>query len=196
MSVSVLDGKVIEAPVKFSRKGVVRYNHIAFERLDGSIEQIAKPVTTDAVAELIAPGAEGRFYLHRVLDVKASTVSGWRAVPSDMPIPATTRGFSSGSSQSVWPGSRCESSTAATCRSWACSCSRSALSDSSSPAATARKRNGNSTATSPARRGRPGRPPPPRRRSKPAPHQPKVTPARPPVEPFTVEPANPPLTQT
>jgi hypothetical protein len=70
MSVSVLDGKVIEAPVKFSRKGVVRYNHIAFERLDGGIERIAKPVTTDAVAELIAPGAEGRFYLHRVLDVK------------------------------------------------------------------------------------------------------------------------------
>ena len=70
MSVSVLDGKVLEAPVKFSRKGVVRYKYIEFERPGGGTERIAKPVTTDAVAELIAPGAEGRFYLYKVLDVK------------------------------------------------------------------------------------------------------------------------------
>jgi hypothetical protein len=70
MSVSVLDGKVREAPVKFRRKGVVRYAHITFERPDGGTERIAKPVTTDTVAELIAPGAQGRFYLYKVLDVK------------------------------------------------------------------------------------------------------------------------------
>jgi hypothetical protein len=70
MSVSVLDGKVVEAPVKFSRKGVVRYNYIEFERPGGKTERIGKPLTTDAVAELIAPGAEGRFYLYKVLDVK------------------------------------------------------------------------------------------------------------------------------
>ncbi len=70
MSVSVLDGKVREAPVKFRRKGVVRYAHITFERSDGGTERIAKPLTADAVAELISPGAEGRFYLYKVLDVK------------------------------------------------------------------------------------------------------------------------------
>ena len=70
MSVSVLDGKVLEAPVKFSRKGVVRYHHLVLERPGGGTERIGKPVTTDEVAELIAPGAEGRFYLYKVLDVK------------------------------------------------------------------------------------------------------------------------------
>ena len=70
MSVSILDGKVVEAPVKFSRKGVVRYNYIEFERPGGKVERIGKPLTTDAVAELIAPGAVGRFYLYKVLDVK------------------------------------------------------------------------------------------------------------------------------
>jgi hypothetical protein len=70
MSVSVLDGKVLEAPVKFSRKGIVRYNHILFERPDGSTERIGKRVAGAAVAELIEPGAEGRFYLYKVLDVK------------------------------------------------------------------------------------------------------------------------------
>jgi hypothetical protein len=70
MSVSVLDGKVVEAPVKFSRKGVVRYAYIEFERPGGGTERIGKLVTTDTVAELIAPGAEGRFYLYKVLDVK------------------------------------------------------------------------------------------------------------------------------
>ena len=70
MSVSVIDGKVLEAPVKFSRKGLVRYQHLVFERPGGGIERIGKPVTTDEVAELIAPGAEGRFYMYKVLDVK------------------------------------------------------------------------------------------------------------------------------
>lgn len=70
MSVSVIDGKVLEAPVKFSRRGVVRYDYIAFERPGGGTERIAKPVTTEAVAELLTPGAEGRFYLYKVLDVK------------------------------------------------------------------------------------------------------------------------------
>ena len=70
MSVSVLDGKVVEAPVKFSRRGVVRYAYIEFERSGGGTERVSKPVTTDAIAELIASGAEGRFYLYKVLDVK------------------------------------------------------------------------------------------------------------------------------
>ncbi len=78
MSVSVLDGKVLEAPVKFSRRGVVRYNYIEFERPGGGTERISKPVTTDAVAAFIAPGAEGRFYLYKVLDVKG--VHGVRLV--------------------------------------------------------------------------------------------------------------------
>jgi hypothetical protein len=70
MSVSLVDGKVLAAPVKFSRKGVVRFDHIELERPDGRTERIAKQVATAEIAELIAPGAEGRFYLYKVLDVK------------------------------------------------------------------------------------------------------------------------------
>jgi hypothetical protein len=70
MSVSQVDGKVLAAPVKFDRRGVVRFGHIELERPDGRIERIAKPVATADIAELISPGAEGRFYLYKVLDVK------------------------------------------------------------------------------------------------------------------------------
>jgi hypothetical protein len=69
MSVSVIEGKVLAAPVKSSRKGIVRYDHIEFERPGGETERIRKPVAGAEVAELIAPGAEGRFYLYKVLDV-------------------------------------------------------------------------------------------------------------------------------
>jgi hypothetical protein len=70
MSVSVLEGKVLSAPVKFARRGIVRYDHIEFERAGGGTERISKPVAGAAVAELIEPGAEGRFYLYKVLDVR------------------------------------------------------------------------------------------------------------------------------
>jgi hypothetical protein len=70
MSVSQVDGKILAAPVKFNRRGVVRFDHIELERPDGRTERIAKPVAASEVAELIAPGAEGRFYLYKVLDVK------------------------------------------------------------------------------------------------------------------------------
>ena len=70
MSVSQIDGKVLTAPIKFNRRGVVRFDHIELERSDGRTERIAKPVATAEIAERIAPGAEGRFYLYKVLDVK------------------------------------------------------------------------------------------------------------------------------
>src|SRR5687767_7625785 len=70
MSVSQVDGKVLAVLVKFNRRGVVRLDHIELERPDGRTERIAKPVVAGEVAELIAPGAEGRFYLYKVLDVK------------------------------------------------------------------------------------------------------------------------------
>lgn len=70
MSVSQVDGKILAAPVKFNRKGVVRFAHIELERADGRTERIAKPVATAEIAELIQPGAEGRFYFYKVLDVK------------------------------------------------------------------------------------------------------------------------------
>ena len=46
MSVSQVDGRILAAPVKFNRKGVVRFAHIELERADGRTERIAKPVAT------------------------------------------------------------------------------------------------------------------------------------------------------
>ncbi len=70
MGVSVIEGKVLEAPVKLKRKNLVRYAHVVFERADGGTERIAKPVATDEIAELVTPGAEGRFFLFKTIDVR------------------------------------------------------------------------------------------------------------------------------
>ena len=35
MSVHVIEGKVVEAPVKFSRRGIVRFEHLTLARTDG-----------------------------------------------------------------------------------------------------------------------------------------------------------------
>ena len=70
MSVSVIDGKVVEAPVRSRRKALVRFDHIVFELPDGRTERVAKPVSMDEVAQGITPGAEGRFYLFKTIDVR------------------------------------------------------------------------------------------------------------------------------
>jgi hypothetical protein len=69
MSVSVIEGRVLEAPIKVRRKAFVRFTHIAFEHPDGRTERIAKVVTSNEIADCIAPGAEGRFYMFKTLDV-------------------------------------------------------------------------------------------------------------------------------
>jgi hypothetical protein len=70
MSVSIVDGKVVEAPLKVRRKIVVRYGHIVFERPDGGTERIGKVVAAGRMADAIVPGAEGRFYFYEVLGGK------------------------------------------------------------------------------------------------------------------------------
>lgn len=69
MSVSVIEGKVIEAPVKVRRKAFVRFSHIDFERADGRTQKVGKVVATGELAHLVTPGAEGRFYMYKTIDV-------------------------------------------------------------------------------------------------------------------------------
>jgi hypothetical protein len=69
MSVSVIEGRVLEAPIKVRRKAFVRFAHIDFQHPDGRTERIAKVVTSNEIADCIAPGAEGRFYMFKVIDV-------------------------------------------------------------------------------------------------------------------------------
>jgi hypothetical protein len=70
MSVSVVEGRVVEAPVKSRRKALVRFDHVDFEHRDGRTERFAKLVGLAEVADAVRPGAEGRFYLFKTIDVK------------------------------------------------------------------------------------------------------------------------------
>lgn len=69
MSVSVIEGKVIEARVKVRRKAFARFAHVDFQRPDGRTERVGKLVTTSEMADLVQPGAEGRFYLYKTIDL-------------------------------------------------------------------------------------------------------------------------------
>lgn len=69
MSVSVIEGKVIEAPVKTRRKTFVRFAHVAFERADGRTQKVGKVVAMGELANLVTTGAEGRFYMYKTIDV-------------------------------------------------------------------------------------------------------------------------------
>jgi hypothetical protein len=70
MSVDFIDGTVVEAPVKIRRKPFVRYDHIVFARPDGGTQRIDNPIAASAIAAAIVPGAQGRFYLYKTIDMK------------------------------------------------------------------------------------------------------------------------------
>jgi hypothetical protein len=70
MSVNFIDGTVIEAPVKVRRKPFVRYDRIVFARPDGGTQRVDKLTAASAIAAVIVPGAQGRFYLYKTIDMK------------------------------------------------------------------------------------------------------------------------------
>lgn len=70
MSVDFIDGTVVEAPVKIRRKSFVRYDHIVFARPDGGTQRIDKLNAANAIAAAIVPGARGRFYQYKTIDLK------------------------------------------------------------------------------------------------------------------------------
>jgi hypothetical protein len=67
---SIIDGTVEDAKLKRARAGIAIYDTIQFRLSDGSSRTVRKSVATQAVADQLAPGTSGRFYLFNSFDLK------------------------------------------------------------------------------------------------------------------------------
>jgi hypothetical protein len=67
---SIIDGTVESAKLKRARAGIAIFDFIQFRLNDGSSRTVKKSVTTQAVADHLAPGTSGRFYLFQSFDLK------------------------------------------------------------------------------------------------------------------------------
>lgn len=68
MAVSIIDGTIEAMVLKRVRQNVRVYERISFVRDDGRPTTIAKAVVQAEVAELLEPGAKGRFYVFSAID--------------------------------------------------------------------------------------------------------------------------------
>jgi hypothetical protein len=69
MSTSIIDGTLTAADIKWSRKGKTYFARLAFQKADGSSEELKKVVVDDSVAAELVAGAAGRFYLFKSMGV-------------------------------------------------------------------------------------------------------------------------------
>jgi hypothetical protein len=76
MATSTIDGTVEEAVLKRRRPKASVYERIKFRLDDGSTRTWAKAIVGNEVANLLAPGTRGRFYLFTAIDHRG--VSGVR----------------------------------------------------------------------------------------------------------------------
>ena len=70
MTTSIIDGTVEEAVPGRSARGITVFKSIRFRGDDGSSRTVTKAVVKRPVADEIAPGAKGRFYLFNAFDMK------------------------------------------------------------------------------------------------------------------------------
>lgn len=70
MTIETIDGTVETATVKQSNAKVSIYEAIAFRLADGSERRLEKVAVAPAVAPLLQPGAQGRFYAYSAIDHK------------------------------------------------------------------------------------------------------------------------------
>jgi hypothetical protein len=70
MTTSIIDGTVEEAVPGRSRGGITVFKSIRFQLDDGSSRTITKAVVKQDVAEHLATGAKGRFYLFNAFDLR------------------------------------------------------------------------------------------------------------------------------
>ena len=70
MGTSVIDGTVEAVQLKRKRAGIAIFDTIQFRQNDGTSRTIKKSVSTQAVADQLAPGTAGRFYLFNTFDLK------------------------------------------------------------------------------------------------------------------------------
>lgn len=69
MSTSIIDGTVEQAERGRSRGGITIFKSIRFALDDGSSRTVTKAVVKQEVADELAPGARGRFYLFKAFDI-------------------------------------------------------------------------------------------------------------------------------
>jgi len=67
---SIVDGSIEDAKIKRARAGIAIFEFIQFRLNDGSSRTVKKAVATQAVADQLAPGTSGRFYLFNSFDLK------------------------------------------------------------------------------------------------------------------------------
>ncbi len=70
MPVSIVDGTVEEADLKWSRRGISLFKTIRFRAADGSARTVNKAVVKQEVADQLTAGAQGRFYLFDAFDIR------------------------------------------------------------------------------------------------------------------------------
>lgn len=70
MGTSIVDGTIESVEAGRKTKKVSVFKSIVFRENDGSTRTIKKAVVSGPLAEQIAPGASGRFYLFTTIDIK------------------------------------------------------------------------------------------------------------------------------
>lgn len=70
MSVSTIDGTLTEIVKGRSSSKFTVFKSLTFRLDDGSTEELKRQVTCPEVAEHLVPGASGRFYAYKALDLK------------------------------------------------------------------------------------------------------------------------------
>jgi hypothetical protein len=70
MGVSTLDGTLEAANLKHEGRGVSFFDSIRIRRSDGGVEDLGKTAVAPNLAELLKPGAAGRFYFYSSIDHK------------------------------------------------------------------------------------------------------------------------------
>lgn len=70
MGTSIVDGTVAEATVRRARGGFTIFSTLRFDLDDGSSRTVKNAAAAQPVAETLAPGNRGRFYLFTSFDIK------------------------------------------------------------------------------------------------------------------------------
>ncbi|HEY0660834.1 MAG TPA: hypothetical protein VGD21_05905 [Lysobacter sp.] len=88
MAVEIIEGTVQGATVRQSNAKVSIYESVVFTRDDGSERRLDKVAVAPAVAALLQPGAQGRFYAYSAIDHNGLVAARTRDGRSAYAIPS------------------------------------------------------------------------------------------------------------
>lgn len=70
MAVSIVEGTIDSLELRQARKKFSLYKHVTIRGSDGNTTRVEKAVAAAPIAERLAPGVAGKFYLFRTIDVR------------------------------------------------------------------------------------------------------------------------------